>query len=214
MSGESPFRPEHFRKIDESDDAQFYSQPRFVTHIDDSAVATLSEHYANVLQPEDRVLDLMSSWVSHLPQNYRVARTTGLGLNAAELQRNPALDEWIVHDLNRRPALPWPDASFDAVLIAVSVQYLQRPLEVFGEIARVLEPGGICVVSFSNRCFPTKAVALWQGLNDHGHVQAVGAYFHHAGGFDPPEWFERRMPGADPLYIVQARCSAKAGDNG
>ena len=151
------------------------------------------------------MLDLMSSWISHLPAGYQPARAVGLGMNADELSRNPALDDWVVHDLNREPTLPFDDASFDAVLIAVSVQYLQRPLEVFAEIARVLEPGGLCVVSFSNRCFPTKAVALWQGLNDSGHVQAVGAYFQHAGGFEATEWFERKTPGADPLYIVQAR---------
>lgn len=210
MSGEPPFRPEHFRKIDESDDAQFYAAPRFVAHIDDSAIAALSEYYGRILKPEDRVLDLMSSWISHLPEGCRPARMAGLGMNAAELERNPLLDEWIVQDLNREPALPWPDASFDAVLIAVSVQYLQRPLEVFAEIARVLEPGGICAVSFSNRCFPAKAVALWHGLNDQGRVQAVGAYFKHAGGFTPPEWLERRAPPADPLYIVQARTPSAA----
>ena len=205
MSDESPFRPEHFRKYDESDDARFYVEPRFVAHIDDTAIAALSEYYAEVLKPEDRVLDLMSSWISHLPAGYQPARAVGLGMNADELSRNPALDDWVVHDLNREPTLPFDDASFDAVLIAVSVQYLQRPLEVFAEIARVLEPGGRCVVSFSNRCFPTKAVALWQGLNDSGHVQAVGAYFQHAGGFEAAEWHERKTPGADPLYIVQAR---------
>ena len=136
MSDESPFRPEHFRKYDESDDARFYVEPRFVAHIDDTAIAALSEYYAEVLKPEDRVLDLMSSWISHLPADYQPARVVGLGMNADELSRNPALDEWVVHDLNREPTLPFDEASFDAVLIAVSVQYLQRPLEVFAEIAR------------------------------------------------------------------------------
>ena len=210
MSGESPFRPEHFRKYDETDDALFYTEPRFVTHIDDHAIAALSAHYAEVLKPEHRVLDLMSSWISHLPEGYQPAKAVGLGMNADELARNPALDEWVVQDLNQNPTLPWEDASFDAVLIAVSVQYLQRPLEVFAEIARVLEPGGICIVSFSNRCFPTKAVALWQGLNDHDHIQLVGAYFHHADTYQPAQWHERKQPGADPLYIVQARTALPA----
>ena len=209
MSEESPFRPEHFRKYDESDDALFYAEPRFVTHIDDHAIAALSAHYAEVLKPEHRILDLMSSWISHLPEGYRPAKAVGLGMNAEELARNPVLDEWVVQDLNQNPKLPWGDASFDAVLIAVSVQYLQRPLEVFAEIARVLEPGGICIVSFSNRCFPTKAVALWQGLNDADHIQLVGAYFHHTSAYHPAQWHERKQPGADPLYIVQART---AGD--
>ena len=208
MSEESPFRPEHFRKYDESDDALFYTEPRFVTHIDDHAIVALSAHYAEVLKPEHRVLDLMSSWISHLPEGYQPAKVVGLGMNADELAHNPALDEWVVQDLNQNPALPWEDASFDAVLIAVSVQYLQRPLEVFAEIARVLEPGGICIVSFSNRCFPTKAVTLWQALGDHDHVQLVGTYFHHSGGFEPAQWYERKQPGADPLYIVQARAAS------
>jgi len=205
--GGSPFQPEHFRKFDESDDALFYAEPRFVAHIDDAAIAALSAHYAEALKPEDRILDLMSSWISHLPDGYKPAKAVGLGMNADELARNPALDEWVVQDLNQNPQLPWPDASFDAVLIAVSVQYLQRPLEVFAEIARVLEPGGPCIVSFSNRCFPTKAVTLWQALGDQDHVQLVGAYFHHSGRFHPAQWYERKRPGADPLYIVQARAA-------
>lgn len=208
-TGETPFQPEHFRKFDESDDALFYAEPRFVAHIDDAAIAALSAHYAETLTPEDRILDLMSSWISHLPDGYKPAKAVGLGMNADELARNPALDEWVVQDLNQNPQLPWPDASFDAALIAVSVQYLQRPLEVFAEIARILEPGGRCIVSFSNRCFPTKAVALWQALGDHDHVQLVGAYFHHSGAFGPAEWFERKQPGADPLYIVQARAAKR-----
>ena len=122
-----------------------------------------------------------------------------------------ALDDWVVHDLNREPTLPFDDASFDAVLIAVSVQYLQRPLEVFAEIARVLEPGGLCVVSFSNRCFPTKAVALWQGLNDSGHVQAVGAYFRYSGAFEEPQWHDisPAKGRSDPMYVVQSRTPAE-----
>ena len=206
--GGSPFQPQHFRKFDESDDALFYAEPRFVAHIDDAAIAALSAHYAEVLTPQDRILDLMSSWISHLPDGYKPAKAVGLGMNADELARNPALDEWVVQDLNQNPQLPWPEASFDAVLIAVSVQYIQRPLEIFAEIARVLEPGGLCVISFSNRCFPTKAVALWQALGDHDHVQLVGTYFHHSGGFQPAQWYERKQPGADPLYIVQARAAA------
>ena len=161
-----------------------------------------------------RVLDLMSSWISHLPDGYSGSRVAGLGMNAAELERNPALSDWTVHDLNADPRLPFGEAEFDAVLIAVSVQYLHRPLEVFSEIARVLDRDGICIVSFSNRCFPTKAVRIWQGLDDAGHVQLAGAYFHYSGGFEPPQWYDRSPnPGAppgtaDPLFVVQARRKA------
>ena len=113
----------------------------------------------------------MSSWVSHYPDDLESERVAGLGMNAEELAENPQLTEWVVHDLNADPVLPFGDGEFDVVTIAVSVQYLTRPLEVFREIGRVLRPGGGCIVSFSNRCFPTKAVRLWQGMGDEGHVQ-------------------------------------------
>ena len=182
-----------------------------VAHIDEGAIAALTAHYAELLPAGSRVLDLMSSWISHLPDGFDGARVAGLGMNADELARNPALDERVVRDLNADPRLPFGDGEFDAVLIAVSVQYLRRPLEVFREIGRVLDDGGICVVSFSNRCFPTKAVRIWQGLDDAGHVQLAGAYFHYSGAFEPPQRFDRSPrpdapPGAaDPLYVVQAR---------
>lgn len=193
----------------------FYAEPRLVAHIDEGAIAALTAHYAELLPAGSRVLDLMSSWISHLPDGFDGARVAGLGMNAEELARNPALDERVVRDLNADPRLPFGDGEFDAVLIAVSVQYMRRPLEVFREIGRVLDGGGICVVSFSNRCFPTKAVRIWQGLDDAGHVQLAGAYFHYSGAFEPPQWFDRSpRPGAppgtaDPLYVVQARKKAE-----
>ena len=207
-----PFEEGHFRRVDESDDANFYVQPRLVTHIDDGAIAALTEHYRQVLPQGGRVLDLMSSWVSHYPDDLLPERAAGLGMNADELARNPVLSEWVVHDLNADPTLPYGDDEFDAVTIAVSVQYLTKPLEVFREIGRVLVPAGVCIVSFSNRCFPTKAVWLWQGMGDEGHVQQVGAYFHYSGAFDPPEWFDLSPAKgrSDPLYVVQSRTPSVA----
>ncbi len=205
-----PFEEGHFRRVDESDDAGFYLQPRLVAHIDDAAIAALREHYRNHLAPllseGGRLLDLMSSWISHYPNELDAARAAGLGMNAEELAENPQLTEWVVHDLNADPILPYGEGEFDAVTIAVSVQYLTRPLEVFREIGRVLRPGGACIVSFSNRCFPTKAVRLWQGLGDEGHIQLVGAYFHYCGAFEPPQWHDisPSKGRSDPMYVVQA----------
>jgi SAM-dependent methyltransferase len=149
-------RNEPFARIDAADDARFYSVARNVVHLEPGAIEALRSVYAELFPPGATVLDLMSSWRSHLPDG--VGRVVGLGMNAEEMEANPQLDEWVVHDLNRDPPLPFADASFDTVACAVSVQYLVHPHEVFADVSRVLVPGGPLVVSFSNRCFPTKAV--------------------------------------------------------
>lgn len=199
--------PEHFERVDESDDAQFYTQPRIVTHIDDEACNALAAWYMNNLPAGGDILDLMSSWVSHLPPDITFNRVAGLGMNAVELEENNRLTDHVVHDLTSNPVLPYDDASFDACLIAVSVQYLTRPIEVFTEIGRVLRPGGLCAVSFSNRLFPTKAIAVWRAMDDMGHARLVGYYFLEAGAFEQPEFTDiSPHPGAtDPLYLVTAR---------
>ncbi len=172
--------PEAFVRIDPSDDGAFYLEPRFVTHIDRSAVRALSQFYASALPVDGVVLDLMSSWVSHLPSSF-IGRAIGHGMNAEELAANPQLDDVFVQNLNLQPALPWADGSFDAVLCCAGVQYLARPGEVFGEVARVLRPGAPVIVSFSNRCFPTKAVAVWRALDGRGHADLVALYLGNAG---------------------------------
>jgi SAM-dependent methyltransferase len=172
---------EAFAKHDRDPDPLFYAQPRFVTHIDDAAIAAVTELYRAVVPAGGDVLDLMSSWVSHLPDEVAYASVTGHGLNAAELAANPRLTRSVVQDLNAAPHLPLDTASVDAALICVSVQYLQRPVAVLSDVARVLRPGGPAVISFSNRRFPTKAVAIWNALDGAGHAQLVSMYLKRAG---------------------------------
>ena len=173
--------PEAFAKRDLGPDPLFYVQPRFVTHIDAGAIAAVTDLYRTLLPTGGRVLDLMSSWVSHLPDNVAFADVVGHGMNAEELAANPRLTRRFVQDLNADPGLPLDTGSVDAALMCVSVQYLQRPVAVLSEIARVLRPGAPAVISFSNRCFPTKAVAIWSALDGAGHVRLVELYLQRAG---------------------------------
>jgi SAM-dependent methyltransferase len=206
---EGPFPAELFARVDESPDADFYVEPRFVLHVDEPTLAALTQLYREELPRGCRVLDVMSSWVSHLPAEVRYAHVAGLGMNAAELAANPRLDERRVQDLNREPALPWPDASFDAVLCAVSVQYLVRPVEVFAEVARVLRDGGQVLIATSHRLFPTKAIAAWRSLPADDRLRLVGAYLERAGGFRGARVVDRSPAGADPLWVVVAERAAR-----
>ncbi|WP_375481140.1 class I SAM-dependent methyltransferase [uncultured Jatrophihabitans sp.] len=206
MTDEYP--PWFFARDDPAADTQFYRQPRFVTHIDDGAIDAVAALYTElgVDAPDSRVLDLMSSWVSHLRRAPR--ELVVLGMNAAELEANPMATEHVVHDLNVDPRLPFGDASFDAVLCCVSIDYLTRPVEVLAEAARVLRPGAPVVLTFSNRCFPTKAVHAWLATDDEGRCALVAEHLRRAGGFDPAE-VSRRTPEhgyrGDPLFAVVAR---------
>jgi SAM-dependent methyltransferase len=148
---------EFFRRLDDSDDEVFYSTPRLVVHIDDGAIEKVGDIYARLLPQGGAILDLMSSWRSHLPAHLRPTRVVGLGMNRAEMEDNPALTEIVIHNLNRAPRLPFADAEFDGAVVTVSVQYMTSPIETFAEVARVLKPGAPFIVTFSNRMFPTKA---------------------------------------------------------
>jgi len=205
---EGALSPDLFRRLDESRDSEFYALPRFVTHIDDATIAALTAFYRERLPPRARVLDLMSSWVSHLPADVEYACVAGLGMNAEELDRNPRLTERVVQDLNVTPALPWADASFDFVLNAVSIQYLTRPVEVFAEVRRVLRPGGAHIVATSHRMFPTKAIAAWHVLEPADRLRLICGYLELAGGYDVPCVLDRSPPDADPLWIVLASAAA------
>jgi SAM-dependent methyltransferase len=193
--------PAAFDKEDPSPDAAFYDFPRFVTHIDDGAIAAVTRIYRETLPAGGAVLDLMSSWVSHLPEDVAYASVTGHGLNAEELAANSRLSRWFVQDLNVEPLLPLDDGAFDGACLCVSVQYLQRPVEVFRDVARVLRPGAPFVVSFSNRCFPTKAVAIWQACSPPDQQRLVAAYMREA-GFAAVTARASTPPGSDPLWAV------------
>jgi SAM-dependent methyltransferase len=198
-----PFPPWFFEPADRSPDAVFYSWPRFVTHIDDHAIATVGALYDELGIVGD-VLDLMGSWVSHF--RAPPARLTVLGMNAEELDANASAGVTVVHDLNANPRLPFADMSFDAAVCCVSVDYLTRPVEVFTDVARVLRPGAPYVCTFSNRCFPTKVIRGWLSASDEEHCAIVERYFHLAGGWDKPQ-SERRTPPThpgDPLLAVWA----------
>ena len=198
-----PFPPGFFDRQDDHDDTVFYGAPRLVTHLDGPAVAAVGALYDELGVSGD-VLDLMSSWVSHLRTAPR--SLTVLGLNAAELAANPMATARAVQDLNTTPTLPYADASFDAVLNCVSVDYLVRPVEVYAEVARVLRPRGVSVCTFSNRCFPTKAVRGWLASDDDMHGVIVAEYHRLAGGFDEPV-VQQLIDGrrSDPLWAVWAR---------
>ncbi len=205
-------------KDDTAPDGEFYRQARMVAHIDDGAIAVLTGIYRDLLAPlgpDARVLDLMSSRYSHLPPDVALGEVAGLGMNAAELRANPQLQAALVHDLNVNPRLPFPDGYYAAVVCAVSVQYLTRPVAVFREVARILRPAGVFCVSFSNRMFPTKAIRAWRENDDEGHIALVEGYLAAAGGFDAPEVIRHvGAPGrwwgggSDPLYVVIGRKSA------
>jgi SAM-dependent methyltransferase len=203
-----------FDRDDPGPDTDFYAPPRLVTHIDDRAIAAVGELYAELgidgsAPRPRRVLDLMSSWVSHFRQP--PAELVVLGLNAAELAANRAATERIVHDLNADPRIPLPDADVDAVVCCVSIDYLVRPVEVLAEVARVLRPGGPVAITYSDRCFPTKAVRGWLLLDDDGHGMLVRELLRRAGGFSEPVVRRRTPPGpGDPLYAVTASRTATA----
>ena len=208
-------RPNQRAKLDDTDDGLFYDYPRFVTHVDEGFIQQLTDLYSQRLQPNTRILDMMSSWVSHLPPQMEFAHVEGHGLNAEELGRNPRLDSYFVQNLNENPKSPLKDQDFDAVLNCVSVQYLQYPEAVFSEIHRILKPGGIAIISFSNRMFFQKAIQVWRENSEATRVELVKRYFNSVEGFSSPEVIIRQsnipnlfqwlgLGGGDPFYAVIA----------
>jgi len=208
-------QPPERTKLDDTDDTLFYSSPRFVTHVDESFIQQLTDLYRERLKSQTRIFDMMSSWVSHLPEETEFERVEGHGLNAEELAKNHRLDHYFVQNLNQNQKLPLPDQSFDAVLNTVSVQYLQNPEVVFAEIHRILKPGGIAIVSFSNRMFYQKAIQAWRDGSERDRVALVNRYFTSVAGFSQPEAITRTasvpnflqmlgVGGGDPFYAVIA----------
>lgn len=194
-----------FAKLDTGDDLAFYAPPRLVTHIDEGAAAALTGFYRARVPQGGRVLDLMSSWMSHLPEDGTYAEVVGHGMNAEELGANSRLDRWFVQDFNQNPVLALDDRSFDAALACAGVQYLQRPAEVFNEVRRVLVAGAPFIVSFSNRCFPTKAVEVWRALDISGHAALVKLYLERAGFTDVQVGLLADGRTGDPLVVATGR---------
>lgn len=196
------FPDAYFQRQDTSSDHHFYSFARKVVHIDEGAIASLRDYYEQVLPQEAILLDMMSSWRSHLPATLNPKRVYATGMNADEMADNPQLDEYIVHNLNTHPHLPYDDAQFDAVICAVSVQYLTQPVKVFADVHRILKPDGRFIVSFSNRCFPTKAVAVWLNMSDKQHIALVTRYFELAGDWAKIQAESKTSRQHDPMFIV------------
>ena len=198
---------EAFRRYDESPDEEFYKTPRLVTHIDDRAIAAVTQLYSELFPPGGEILDLMSSWISHLPPEIEYRRVIGLGMNEVELRRNERLDAYVGQNLNTNPRLPFGAEEFDGVGICVSIDYLIRPVEVLREVGRVLKAGAPIVITFSNRCFPSKAVAVWHQLDDQGHMRLVEHYLRKAGNWNDIQSLDRspRRLFSDPLYAVVGR---------
>jgi SAM-dependent methyltransferase len=198
---------EAFRRTDEAPDEEFYRTPRLVTHIDDGAIAAVTQLYRELFPPCGEILDLMSSWISHLPPEVEYGRVIGLGMNEVELRRNERLDSYVLQNLNVDPRLPFGSGEFDGAGICVSVDYLTRPVEVLREVGRVLKVGAPVVITFSNRCFPTKAVEIWHRLDDAGHMRLVESFLEEAGNFRDVHGLDRspRRLFSDPLYAVIGR---------
>ncbi len=202
------FSPEQFQREDEEDDRNFYVYPRKVVHIDDGAIAAVGRLFREIIPENSVVLDLMSSWRSHWPEGHPKQSLIGLGLNQEEMADNPDLDEIVVHNVNKDPALPFDDDTFDAVVITVSAQYLTQPVATFNDVNRILKPGGVFIVSFSNRMFPTKAVRIWRVSNDRGRVDLVGTYMETAGNFEDIQGSFLNpddSPPGDPMFVVHSR---------
>ena len=222
VSGISPiFDSKAFTRRDETEDAGFYRKDRFVSHLDDTALATVERLIGDlIIENDPAVLDLMAGWDSHIPDSLKPSRVVGLGLNKNELEKNESLTNWVIHDLNADPELPFRGNAFDAVINTVSVDYMTRPLEVFAEVSRILKPGGLFLVIFSNRMFPEKAVKLWRESSEDERVILVEEFFRQTGTFDPTRLFISKskprpeddkyagvLDFSDPVYAVYAEKS-------
>ncbi|KAL0490710.1 demethylmenaquinone methyltransferase [Acrasis kona] len=210
-----PFQiKDRLKRRDETTDADFYSHPRFVHHIDDRARYILHRFYKHIIPQKEsvRTLDLCSSWTSHLPEDF-IGKVHGLGMNRPELSSNPSFnDGFTVHDLNADPKINFSNETFDAVICSVSVDYLNRPKEVFQEISRILKPGGLFVTSFSNRCFPTKVISNWLSMSEQERVEWVANYFYNCDAFDANSikahsLLENQEDNeyVDPMYVVYGK---------
>jgi SAM-dependent methyltransferase len=227
-TGYSSSGKEAFSRLDECNDSIFYSRERLVPHLDATALGTVEKLLEKlIVEDNPRILDLMASWDSHIPSRLHSCKITGLGMNKTELRINAVLSDYVIHDLNRDSRLPFPDGSFDIVLNTVSVDYLIHPVDVFREVGRVLQPGGLFLTIFSNRMFPEKAVKIWREASEEERILLVENYYKEAGAFDRTELFiSRGLPRpkddknagrgipSDPVYAVYAEKSIGAEKSG
>jgi ubiquinone/menaquinone biosynthesis C-methylase UbiE len=202
--GDWPYTAADLNRLDNSIDSNFYAEPRFVTHIDDMAIELLTNYYREEFSSMNKkgpldILDLCSSWISHLPSDIRYGRVAGVGMNQKELEANKQLTEFHVQDMNEQPTLSlFEDNSFDVICNVVSVDYLTKPQEIFREMHRILRPGGVSLMSFSNRCFPSKAVAMWLQADDIGRLTIVASYYHYAAEWESIEALDLKEKQATP----------------
>jgi len=214
------FSDRPFARTDESEDGVFYGRPRLVNHLDDAAIEIISGLYGRLIPPKAEVLDLMGSWRSHLPEALPLGALIVLGMNRDELNANRRASERVVHDLNAQAILPFGSGRFDAVTCTVSVEYLVRPFELFDEVARVLKPGGLFIVTLSNRWFPPKVIRVWTELHEFERMGMVLEYFLKSGKYRQLETYSMQglprpendkyfgqIPYADPVYAVWGRKS-------
>jgi SAM-dependent methyltransferase len=193
-------------RVDGLADSLFGIEPPRLTHIDDAAIAAITDLYREILPEGGSILDVMSGWVSHLPPEISYSRVVGIGGNACELAENPFLDEWRIQDLNCDPRLPFAGGEFDGATLCVAVHHLTRPRDVIREVGRVLKPGAPLVVTFSKRCRPTRPIGCWCLHDDTGHLCLVAHHFAEAGNWADVRCLDRTPPGGgDPLYAVIGR---------
>ena len=209
------FSDDALQRADDTIDSEFYSQARFINHLDKTAQTQLKTFYNKLIPAHSEILDLMSSINSHIDEELEMKKITGLGMNQEELAANPCLDEIIIHDINQHQQLPFEDASFDAIVCSLSIEYITQPAKLFDEVARILRPHGRFIISFSNRWFPTKAVQVWNNLHDFERIGLVMEHFiesAHFGdintyslrGLPRPVGDKHNTPLSDPVYVVWA----------
>jgi SAM-dependent methyltransferase len=187
-----------------------------LAQIDRAAIAAVTDLYRELLPPGGAILDVLSGWVPHLPPEAPYRRVVGIGIDRRAMAENPFLDEWRVQDLNGNPILPFAAGEFDGATLCAAVQHLARPAEVIRDIARVLRPGAPLIVTFSNRCLATKAIACWCLHDETGQLCLVAQHFAEAGNWADLRCLDRTPPGGgQPLYAVIGRSlgAGRPGDS-
>ena len=197
---------DNFHRVDEARDTLFYKVPRLVIHVDQNVSNALTDYFKNNLPQNSKILDLMSSFSSHLPSYLDYSLVCGLGLNEVEMKKNPRLTTCLIHDINTSPTLPFAENVFDNCLVSFSIQYSIKPISLIADIGRILKPGGSCHIAFSNRMFPSKAVAIWRVASDQERLELISHYFEQSDVFNTPrtEQLVKQGKGYDPLYVVKA----------